>query len=170
MLGIFDPACELLPPMDEGSIKTPKPKMSPLLVFNRVYRLEIQSVTLVFSTPLVNKRPLTFSLVHLRPPPPPFPVWISTMVVFIQGVRGGGEGIGLWGEHIQYTVYLTIFEPTKSLSHPKQKPMRGGGLTPQTDKHLPPSTFTGIFFKSRHLGFGFGVFIDIWSMPPTLVS
>jgi hypothetical protein len=40
--------------------------MSPLLVFNRVYRLEIQSVMLVFSTPLVNySAPLTFSLVHL---------------------------------------------------------------------------------------------------------
>jgi hypothetical protein len=33
----------------------------------RVYRLEINSVMLVFSTPLVNKCP---SLVH----PPPFPV------------------------------------------------------------------------------------------------
>jgi hypothetical protein len=35
--------------------------MSPLLVFNRVYRLEIQSVMLVFSTPFV---PLTSSTVH----------------------------------------------------------------------------------------------------------
>jgi hypothetical protein len=37
--------------------------MSSLLVFNRVFRLEIQSVMLVFSTPLVKKRPCTFSLV-----------------------------------------------------------------------------------------------------------
>jgi hypothetical protein len=37
---------------------------SSLLVFNRVYRLEIQSVMLVFSTPLVNLRPSTFSPVH----------------------------------------------------------------------------------------------------------
>jgi hypothetical protein len=37
-----------------------------------------------------------------------------------------GEGIGLCGEHIQ------------------------------TDKHLPPSTFTGQFLRK-------GVFIDIWS-------
>jgi hypothetical protein len=38
-----------------------------------------------------------------------------------------------------------------------------GGEGPQIDKHLPPSTFTGQFFKkSRHLGLG--VFIDIWSM------
>jgi hypothetical protein len=31
--------------------------MSSLLVFNRVYRLELQSVMLVISTPLVNQRP-----------------------------------------------------------------------------------------------------------------
>jgi hypothetical protein len=35
-------------------------------VFVRVYRLEIQSVMLVFSTQLV--APLTFSLVQLSPP------------------------------------------------------------------------------------------------------
>jgi hypothetical protein len=34
--------------------KDTNPKMSSLLVFNRVFRLEIQSVMLVFSTPLVN--------------------------------------------------------------------------------------------------------------------
>jgi hypothetical protein len=46
--------------------------MSSLLVFDRVYRLEIQSVMLVFSTPLVNYNALlTFSLVHLTPTPPP---------------------------------------------------------------------------------------------------
>ncbi len=37
-------------------------------VFIRVYRLERQSVMLVFSTPL------TFSLVQLSPTPPRFPV------------------------------------------------------------------------------------------------
>jgi hypothetical protein len=36
-----------------------------LLVFNRGYRLEIQSVMLVVSTPLVNYIPSTFSPVHL---------------------------------------------------------------------------------------------------------
>ena len=36
--------------------------MSSLLVFNRVYRLEIQAVMLVFSTHLVNCCPSTFSL------------------------------------------------------------------------------------------------------------
>jgi hypothetical protein len=35
-------------------VKDTKPLMSSLLEFNRVYRLEILSVMLVFSTPLVN--------------------------------------------------------------------------------------------------------------------
>ncbi len=43
--------------------------MSSLLVFNRVYRLEVQSVMLVFSTLLCEQLslqvPLTFSLVYL---------------------------------------------------------------------------------------------------------
>ncbi len=43
--------------------------MSSLLVFNRVYKLEIQSVMLVFSTPLVNCCPSTFSLISPTPPP-----------------------------------------------------------------------------------------------------
>jgi hypothetical protein len=41
--------------------------MSVLLVFNRVYRLEIQSVMLVFSTPLVTNTPLP-SLQFTSPP------------------------------------------------------------------------------------------------------
>jgi hypothetical protein len=40
--------------------------MSFLLVFNRVYRLEIQSVMTVFSTPLVNCCPFTFSLTLVK--------------------------------------------------------------------------------------------------------
>jgi hypothetical protein len=43
--------------------------MSSLLVFNRVYRLEMQSFMLVFSTPLVNCCPFTFSLTSPTPPP-----------------------------------------------------------------------------------------------------
>jgi hypothetical protein len=48
-----------------------KDNMSSLLVFNRVYRLEIQSVTLVFSTGFVDYAPLIFSLVS-SPPLSPF--------------------------------------------------------------------------------------------------
>jgi hypothetical protein len=42
-----------------------------LNVVFRVYRLEIQSFMLVFSTPCVNYAPLTFSLVYPPPSPPP---------------------------------------------------------------------------------------------------
>jgi hypothetical protein len=38
--------------------------MSSLLVFNRVFKLEIQSVILVFSTPLVNELESISYLVH----------------------------------------------------------------------------------------------------------
>jgi hypothetical protein len=41
----------------------------------------------------------------------------------------------------------------------------GGDRGPRTDKHLPPSTFSGQFLRNAHIGFG--VFIDIWSMPGT---
>ncbi len=40
-------------------------------IFNRVYRLEIQSVILVFSTGFANYCHLTFSLVSSPPPPSP---------------------------------------------------------------------------------------------------
>ncbi len=71
--------------------------MSSLLLFNRVYRLERQSVMLVFSTPFVNQRPsnLPFSLVHLScPPSPPFLCEQLHEYVFIQCVTGGGGGFG----------------------------------------------------------------------------
>jgi hypothetical protein len=53
-------------------------------------------------------------------------------------------------------------EPTKLLYRPKQKLEGEETSDCQTDEHLPQSTFTGQFLKSRHLGLG--VFIDIWSM------
>jgi hypothetical protein len=39
-----------------------------------------------------------------------------------------------------------------------------GGRGPQTDKHLPPSIFTGQFLREKSQHLWFGVFIDIWSM------
>ncbi len=69
--------------------------MSSLLVFNTVYRLEIQSVMLVFSAPLVNYRPSNLLSGSPTPSPPPFPVRISAGNVFIQCVTTGEvEGIG----------------------------------------------------------------------------
>jgi hypothetical protein len=49
--------------MDEETIKTQKPKCRLYwCLIHRVYRLEIQSVMLVFSSPFVNCWPSTFSL------------------------------------------------------------------------------------------------------------
>ncbi len=61
-------------------------------VFLRVYRLEIQSVMLVFSTQLCEL--LSFSLFQL-PPPLPFPVGRSQHTR-IQCGREGGGGMWLW--------------------------------------------------------------------------
>ncbi len=63
--------------------------MSSLLVFNRVYRLEIQSVMLVFSTSLVNCCPSTFS-----PSLPPSESTEFTDNAWLWG-RGGGGGVEL---------------------------------------------------------------------------
>ncbi len=78
---------------------------------------------------------------------------------------GGGEGekgIGLCGEYLQklYTVYSPDSEPTNLLYHPKQKPMRGGGLRQINNCGQIPLQVN--FKKIRSLGFG--VFIVIWSM------
>jgi hypothetical protein len=61
------------------------------MVFNRVYRLEIQSVKLIFSIGFVNYCPtnLLFSLVSSPPPPPPCCNKYST--VYCKG-GGGSKG------------------------------------------------------------------------------
>ncbi len=69
--------------------------MSSLLVFNRVYRLEIQSVMLVFSTPLVNKRPS--NLLTGSPTPLPTLPCVNKYTVYTYRVSkglGGGGGMG----------------------------------------------------------------------------
>jgi hypothetical protein len=58
------------------------------MVFNRVYRLEIQSVMLVFSTPLVNCCPSTFSLTYPTTLPLLPKVNVYTGSVWLWG--GGG--------------------------------------------------------------------------------
>ncbi len=78
--------------MDQISIKTPNPKC-------RLYWRLIDFIDWRYShscwhfRPLLwTSAPLSFSLVHLLPPPL-FPVWIRTGVpVFIQCVTGGGIG------------------------------------------------------------------------------
>jgi hypothetical protein len=63
--------------------------MSSLLVFNRVYRLEIQSVMLVVPTPLV----LAPLYLLSSSPTPPLPCVNKYRYIHsIQCVRGGGLG------------------------------------------------------------------------------
>ncbi len=105
---------------------------------------------LVFSNQLCQLLPpLTFSLVHLSPPP--FPK--SKYRIYRQCGWEGGRGVlsCVWGHILQEfkTLFLTRFRSYKSALHPKQKPRRKGGL--QTDKHLPHGPFTGQLFRLRHL-------------------
>ncbi len=67
-------------------------------VLIRVYRLEIQSVMLVFSTQLCE----LFSLPNLLSGSNPFPVWRSILFTLIQCVRGEG----LWGSGSQTDKHL----------------------------------------------------------------
>jgi hypothetical protein len=74
--------------MDQIYIKTPNPSS---LVFTRVYRLEIQLVILVFSTPLVNYR--LSNLLFGSPTPPPFPLpCVNKYRECIHTVRNTGGG------------------------------------------------------------------------------
>ncbi len=129
--------------------------MSSLLVFNRVYLRYSQSCW-YFRPLLWTSAPLAFSLVELPASPPS----LSTGVcIFTVCKRGGGVGSGCV-ESIYRIHTLCICpdsEPTKLLYHPKQKPRRRWIKTPAAK-----SLYRSIFKKSRH--FGFGVFIDIWSM------
>jgi hypothetical protein len=62
--------------------------MSSLLVFNRVYRLEIQSVMLVLSTQLCELLPLSPSLWFTHPPLPKVKVQKIQTVCGWEGGRG----------------------------------------------------------------------------------
>ncbi len=113
--------------------KDTKSKMSFLLVFNRAYRLEIQSVMLVFSTQLCELfiAPLTFSLVHLPQPNPPSQSK-RTYSLYRQCVAGRGwRVLSCVGDHIVQkfnTLFLTIFKTYKIATPPKTILRRGGAL------------------------------------------
>ncbi len=95
--------------------------MSSLLVFNRVYRLEMQSVMLVFSTPLVNCCLSTFSLSSLTPPPLP-----KVNEQYIQAV-GGGVLSCVVDHNLQEfnTLFLTRFRTYKiATPHQKKTPVK----------------------------------------------
>ncbi len=87
--------------------------MSSLLVFKGVYRLEIQSVMLVFSTQLCELLPpnlLSGYLTH----PSPLPKSQST--VYTDSVwLGGGVVLSCVGDHILFnTLFLTRFRTHKN--------------------------------------------------------
>jgi hypothetical protein len=90
--------------MDQITIKTPNPKCRLYWCFIEFIDLEIQSVMLVFSTPLVNQRPSYL----LTGSPPLLPPSLCTGVCIYKCVTGG---VGLCGEHKRElcTVYLTRF-------------------------------------------------------------
>jgi hypothetical protein len=104
--------------------------MSSLLVFNRVYRLEIRfSHVGIFDPALWTIAPLTFFLVHL-PHPPPLSKFKVQYIQTLCGLEGGGCWVVL--ETIFCRSLTLCFwpdsEPTKLLHHRKQKPRRRGGL------------------------------------------
>ncbi len=123
--------------------------MSSLLVFNRVYRPEIQSVMLVFSTQLALLTPK----VHL-PPPPPLPFPKSKYIKYRQCSAGRGFG-GCW------VVLETIFcrsltlciwpdtEPTKIALPPQKKPRRGGARKVPLQVNLTLLSIFLIFLRFR---------------------
>jgi hypothetical protein len=88
-----------------------KPYVSSLLVLN-IYRLEIHSVMLVFSTDFVNYWPFyLFSGYHSPPPPPPLPCVNKYSVKTSTMCRGGVGGIGVMG--------------LGQIKHPPQSPYTG---------------------------------------------
>jgi hypothetical protein len=93
--------------------------MSSLLVFNIVYRLEIKSVMLVFSTPHVNCCPSTFSLTSPTPPPPSQSKYIKTVC----GCGGGGVFSCVVDNILEKftTLFLTRFRTYKIATPPQTK-------------------------------------------------
>jgi hypothetical protein len=89
--------------------------MSSLLVFNRVYRMEIQSVMLVFSDPLVNCFPS--NLLADLPYPSPLPKVKYRILVYRQFMAMGGcRVLSCVVDHILrefITMFMTRFRTYK---------------------------------------------------------
>jgi hypothetical protein len=97
--------------------------MSSLLVFNRVYRLEIKSVMLVFSTQHCELLPLLPSLWFTSPTPPPFPVLKHNIYRQCEAGRGWGA-LSCIGEHIlpEFNIlFLAKFRTDKIAIPPQTK-------------------------------------------------
>jgi hypothetical protein len=105
--------------MDEGTIKTPSPKRR-LYWCLIVYRLEIQSVMLVFSTSLVNCCPSTFFLTSPTSPPSQSKRTIYTASVWLWG--GGWGVLSCVVDHILQefnSLFLTRFRTYKIATPPQ---------------------------------------------------
>ncbi len=90
--------------------------MSSLLVFNKVYRLEIQSVMLVFSTQVCELLPLYPLSGSPPPPPPPLPKVQRTVYTdrgsgWAGSVVGGGGVLSCVGDHILQEFNTLFLEP-----------------------------------------------------------
>jgi hypothetical protein len=124
-------------------------KVTSRQVFVRVYRLDIQSVMLVYFRPsFLNCCPSDL-LSGSNLPPPPSPFLVSNYSKYVQTVCGLEVVLVLSpvGVHILQefnTLYLTIFRTYKIARPSQTKTKEGRG--PQTDKHPAKSRFTDQFF------------------------
>ncbi len=129
-------------------------------VFNRVYRLEIQSVMLAFATQLCELLPLKPSFWFNSPhPSPPPSLYQSTVYTNSERLEGVGGCWVLLETILCRSLALCIWtdsEPTKLLDRPPiQKPWRERGH--QSDKHLPQSLFANQFFWMTTFCFGVSI-------------
>jgi hypothetical protein len=84
-------------------------------MFNRVYRLEIQSVMLVFSTPPVNCCSSTFSMTSPTPPPLPKVNVHVQYSVWLWG--GGGRDVELYCRPYSAGVQLPFSDKIQNLQN-----------------------------------------------------
>ncbi len=128
--------------MDQISKKTPIPKCHLYWCL-----IEFSQSCWYFQPLLWTSASLVFSLVHL-PSLPPFPVWVSTgaRIHTVCNRWGGGDQV-VWRAYpgVIHLGYLARFWTYKIALPPQTKTWEGKG--PQTDKHLPPITYTGQFLR-----------------------
>jgi hypothetical protein len=117
-LGLLSPKSWIVMPMDQITIKTPNSKCRLYWCLIELIDWRYSQSCWYFRPLLWTSAPLTFSLVHL-PPPPLFLCEISTgvWIYSVQCVTGGG-GIRLCGEHRAATgVIQCVFDQIPSLQN-----------------------------------------------------
>jgi hypothetical protein len=95
------------------------------------------------------------NLLSGSPPPPPF-LCQSTVYKVSEWLRGGGGVESCWRPYYE-GVTLCIRLKTYKIARPSQT-ITFEGRGPQTDKHLPQSTFTGKFFYITTFCIAFSLF------------